>query len=328
MTLLHVFRGSTPPEVDGWYRAAVSADPRVDVTVSVIVATNRGGPLLGAALDSLVGQSFRDWELILVDDGSDDQEAVRRSVDAVPNAQVVRQENSGVSVARNVGFAHSSGEFVVYLDDDDLWDRERLALQVEALRGEPSAGCCHSGYWWIDRDGARFGDPVSVGPASEESYLSGEVDIPTINTLMVRRQVVQRLGGFLSGLALAEDCEFILRVVREGPVVSLPQQLVGWRRYPESVSFTRGADALNAAALHAVTIALWGAESRNAQREVVLLTRNLERCQRRFAEQHANEFLHLVRQHHWKRAVGELGQGLRNSPSATIHRFGEVVRRH
>ncbi len=296
-------------------------------TVSIILATNRGRPYLQETLASVAAQSFRDWELIVVDDGSDEPEVIRQAVDGWTNAFIVRQDNAGSSVARNVGFAHSSGEFIVYLDDDDVWHPDRLAQQVEALRGDETALSCHSGYWFIDGGGQRFGTDVTVHPASTDEYLSGDIDSPRIQTLMLRRQVIERSGGLLSNFKLYEDCEFILRAVREGPVVSLPEHLVGWRIYPESVSFTHSSRVMNSAAVHAVMIGLWGAQTREDHAEADLLSRNIEHARHRFAQYHASEFCHLVRTGHWRDALPELAEGLHNSPVTVLRKCVDIALR-
>ncbi len=285
-----------------------------EAVVSVILATNRGGPYLEETLKSLSSQSFQKWELIVIDDGSEEPDALRELVAPIGNGRVIRQDNAGISVARNVGFAHSSGEFIAYLDDDDLWQPEKLQQQVTALRQNPSAASCHSGYFLIDRNGDRFGHEVRAETASARDYLNGSKDIPRSNTLLVRRSVVERMGGFLSGLSLYEDCEFVLRVVQEGPVVSLPEQLVSWRRYSESVSFSKSAQVMDAAAIHAVTMARWAAETRGDHETARQLSINARRVRRRLAEPHAREFCHRVRKMELAPALAELGQGLRCSP--------------
>ena len=303
-----------------------------DPAVSIILATNRSSGYLSETLERVSAQTFRDWELVVVDDGSDNPEAIRKivegmAVEGMDNVRIVHQENAGISVARNVGFAHSSGEFIAYLDDDDVWAPDKLSQQVDALRSDESAGSCHSGYWFVDGNGERFGAEVTVQPATKDSYLSGEVDVPRINTLLVRRWVIQRLGGFLSNLSLFEDCELALRVVQEAPVLSLPDQLVGWRRYPESVSFTRDARVMDAAAIHAVMIVRWGAETQGRHQEAELLLHNIGRAKRRIAERHAAEFCHLVRTRRWKDAYTELNEGMHNSPSTVVRKCISVALR-
>jgi cellulose synthase/poly-beta-1,6-N-acetylglucosamine synthase-like glycosyltransferase len=295
--------------------------------VSVVLATGRGGPYLTEAVAGLAGQTFTDWELVVVDDGSDQPEAVRAAVDGLPSARVVRQDNAGVAVARNVGFAASSGELVAYLDDDDVWHPDKLALQVAALRADLDAVACHTGYWFLDGEGVRFGDDVRPEPATAEQYLSGAVDIPRINTLLLRRSVIERTGGFLSTYSLFEDCEFTLRVVREGPVATLPEALVGWRRYPESVSFSHSDRLMDSSAVRAVMVAQWGAETRGDGAEAALLATNVRRARHRNAEHHASEFCHHLREGRWRQARTELGEGLHNSPATVVRTCVDVVRR-
>ncbi len=293
--------------------------------VSIVLATNRGGIYLHETLESVVGQTFPHWELIVVDDGSTRPDAICEAVKGIDNARIVRQDNAGVSVARNVGFAHSSGDFIAYLDDDDIWRPDKLARQVDALCGDEAAGSCHSGYWFLDGSGENVGSVVRVRSALTESYLSGEVDLPRINTLLVRRTVVERIGGFLSNLTLYEDCEFAFRVIQEGPVVSVPDPLVGWRRYPESVSFTRDSRTMNTAAIHAVMITRWGAETNGNRSDVELLSSNIKRTRRRFAEQHARQFCHLLHTRQWQRSVADLREGCRHSPVLFLQKCLEAL---
>jgi glycosyltransferase involved in cell wall biosynthesis len=293
--------------------------------VSIILATNRGGCYLADTLESVTGQTFGDWELIVVDDGSTEPAVITAAVKGVDRARIVRQKNAGVSVARNVGFAHSSGEFIAYLDDDDVWRSDKLERQVEALCRDDAAASCHSGYWFLDGRGERVGTEVRVRPATTDGYLSGEVDLPRINTLLVRRGVVQRVGGFLSGLTLYEDCEFAFRIVREGPVLSLSDPLVGWRRYPDSVSFTRDARTMNDAAIHAIMMTRWGAETRGNHPEVELLSRNIERAKRRLAEHHANEFCHRLRTGPRKGSLSDVEEGVRHGPLVFARRCARLL---
>jgi hypothetical protein len=171
----------------------------------------------------------------------------------------------------------------------------------------------------------RIGIQVDVVPATTADYLSGAVDIPRINTLLLRREMVERLGGFLSSFILYEDIEFVLRVVQEAPVISLPDQLVGWRRYPESVSFVHNARLMNAAAVHSVTVSQWGAEMKGNQLEAKMLIRNIELTKRRFAEFHAARFCHLVRTGHLKHAGSELIEGITNSPAAVLRKCANIA---
>ncbi len=101
-------------------------------------------------------------------------------------------------------------------------------------------------------------------------------------------------------------------------MISLPDHLVGWRRYPGSVSFMNDVRVMNAAAVRAVTIVRWGAETQGNSSEAKTLAGNVQRTKRRLADHHASEFCHHVRTRHWNVARSELAEGLHYSPSTVL----------
>ena len=128
----------------------------------MVVATDRGGPFLAEALSSLAEQTYSRVEAVLVDDGSKDPAALRAITDRFPAVRVVRQANAGVSVARNYGVMHTSGDLLVFLDDDDRWHPERLARQVKALQDSPDAVLSYCGMRTIDEAGDESRRPTSA----------------------------------------------------------------------------------------------------------------------------------------------------------------------
>ena len=117
--------------------------------VSVIIPTYNCARFLGKTIDSALRQTYRDFEVILVDDGSTDdtQALMARYSDSV---HYVYQSNQGASAARNLAIGHSGGEFIAYLDADDLWSPEKLARQVEYLDTHPTCGFVHTEVSVID----------------------------------------------------------------------------------------------------------------------------------------------------------------------------------
>src|SRR6478735_10205267 len=124
--------------------------------VSVVVATNRGGPYLREALISVSVQHWQQYEVIIVDDGSTLGATLDELAEDFSFCRVIHIPASGVSIARNIGIAASRGEFIAFLDDDDLWLPTRLNRQVSQLREWPKAIGCHSQYDVIDSDGHVF----------------------------------------------------------------------------------------------------------------------------------------------------------------------------
>ena len=133
--------------------------------VSVVVPTVNRREVLPRALESILGQTFSDLELIVVDDGSTDYtaELVERDY---PDVHFLRQEDRGVRAARNAGIAAAQGEWIDFLDSDDAWLPEKLERQMQALETEPGHRFCHTDEIWI-RDGQR------VNPAAKYAKSGG-----------------------------------------------------------------------------------------------------------------------------------------------------------
>lgn len=228
--------------------------------VSVVVATNRGGEFLDEALRSVVEQSYPRWELIVVDDGSAAPDAIADVVARHRGVRLVRQEPAGVSVARNVGVAESNGVYCAFLDDDDLWTPDRLALQVAALEAEPGAVLAYGRVAGIDAEGRV----VMAGDQSAAPDIHAVFDgrrVPQFQSALIRRRSLVRVGGFHSGLRLAEDLDLILRLARDGRFVFVDAELAQYRRHATNVTaayrpLAKSVDAV--ARLHAVRAELDG----------------------------------------------------------------------
>ena len=114
--------------------------------VSVVIPVFNSATLLGDALRSVFAQTFRDFEVIVVDDGSEDRETLDQTLAAWSGrVRVLRQSNGGPARARNTGIAHATGDLVAFLDADDEWRPEKLAKQVAYFRQHPETGLLHTG---------------------------------------------------------------------------------------------------------------------------------------------------------------------------------------
>ena len=119
--------------------------------VSVVAPAFERREVLPRALDSVVAQTYGDWELIVVDDGSTDGTAEMVKQD-YPDVHLVVQENHGVSAARNAGIAQARGEWIAFLDSDDAWLPEKLERQMKALEAHPGHRLCHTEEIWIRKE--------------------------------------------------------------------------------------------------------------------------------------------------------------------------------
>jgi len=206
--------------------------------VSVIIPAYNAAKFLAETLESALGQTLSDIEVIVVDDGSKDQTA--QVAQSFPAVRYVHQQNAGVSAARNTGAAHAKGEFLAFLDSDDLWHPDKLRQQVEALRQHPDSVFCRTEaasdptrQAEIQRGQRASGAPHELIPDFHTSFL---VPYLTTSTVMVRRSAFEAAGGFDTRLRIAEDVDFYLRVlVRQPLVVKMTQALVYKRPVPGSL---------------------------------------------------------------------------------------------
>ena len=225
--------------------------------VSVIVPTHNRAYCLSRTLDSALRQTHKNLEILVVDDGSRDDtaEMVAREYKNEKRIRYMYQENRGVSAARNLGIRYAEGEYVAFLDSDDIWEPWKLKLQVAAMEFVPEMGMVWTNMAAVGPDGSIVADdylktmyrayryfrqeelfPVSyslekvapdiaeiVGPASLHV---GEIFLKMImgnmvhtSTVLVRRRIIDAIKGFNEELKISgEDFDFHLRTCREGPV--------------------------------------------------------------------------------------------------------------
>ena len=201
--------------------------------VSVIVPAYNPGPFLDLAIRSVIAQTFTGWECIVVDDGS--TEGLSRVEKMDPRVRLIRQPNRGVSAARNNAIMNSTCEFIAFLDADDLYHPDKLALQVAALAARPDVGYLHTGFRYVDSSGEEIGPGTANARGDYLRMLrGGEVLCPTA---MVRRADILHAGLFDPLLVCGEDADFALRIARGGSLVEfLPDVLYDYRRHPANAT--------------------------------------------------------------------------------------------
>lgn len=182
--------------------------------LSVVICTWNRAAALGAAVSSVLGQTFAGFELVVVDDGSTDDTAAVVASCRDARVRYVHQENHGLSVARNTGVATARGTYVAFLDDDDLAYPTWLEQLVRALHsrgdGDVAVVCCGEVLADDERRVVRTMLPGPLGPAFE-GY-SGWF-IP--GSFLVRRDLYESVGGFVPGLEHMHHTEFALRLLPE-----------------------------------------------------------------------------------------------------------------
>jgi len=212
-------------------------------TISVIIPSYNCEAYIAGTIESVLKQTFKDIELIVVDDGSTDrtQEIVTSYGRPV---RLVTQENAGVCAARNRGIAEAKGQFICLMDHDDYWFPWKLERQFRELQAQPAVGMVYSGFirWYASADGV-FPDPTSfdltVYPDDIDPDFSGWIyhqfllDCPVLtSTTLFRAEVFQTCGTFDQSLPYSEDWELFLRVSREYPFLKLRRPTTLYRQHP------------------------------------------------------------------------------------------------
>ncbi len=196
-------------------------------SVSVVIPTRNRREFVEEAVASVLGQTHRELELVVVDDGGSDGTAAalgRRFRD--PRLRVVEQEHRGVSAARNRGVRETSAEWIAFLDSDDLWLPAKLERQLEALGRRPEHPACYTEEIWY-RNGRR------VNPRRIHAKYSGWIFdrclplcIISPSSILMRRDVFEALGGFDESLPACEDYDLWLRLAARHPVLLVDEPLV------------------------------------------------------------------------------------------------------
>jgi len=210
-------------------------------TVSVIIPVWNGAALLPETLRSLQSQTFTDFEALIVDDGSTDATAAVAAAFCQADARLrlVARPHAGLSAARNAGLELARGEFIAFLDADDVWLPEKLARQMELFRADPRASFAYANYYFWDGQqdlsvGHRPNRPLPDGDTARRLVTS---NVYAVSSVVVRRTVIARAGGFDTGLESCEDWDMWLRLAEQDfRARGTREPLIRYRRWPGSMS--------------------------------------------------------------------------------------------
>jgi glycosyltransferase involved in cell wall biosynthesis len=209
--------------------------------VSVVIPTYNRATLLVEAVQSALAQTFGDVEVIIADDGSTDGSAELVAALGDERVELLRLDHSGMpAVARNAAFSRSRGEFVAFLDSDDVWFPEKLERQVAVLDRSQGVGLVCSNASIIDEDGneiRRHYLPPGEGASGEVLEQLLEVNFVVNSSAVTRRTLIERAGAFSEDprLRAVEDYDLWLRLGATCEVVYLAEVLVGYREHSESL---------------------------------------------------------------------------------------------
>jgi glycosyltransferase involved in cell wall biosynthesis len=197
------------------------------VKVSVVIPVYNARDVIGETIETVLAQTWKDREIVVVDDGSSDGsgDIVRSFGERV---RYVRQENGGVARARNRGIAESTGEYVALLDHDDLWHPTKLDRQVAVLDGRPEVGMVVTDVAHLDREGKPMG-VIGAGYNPSEAFARLFVRgfVPTPSAAMIRRSVLETVGGFDERFHSAglDDHELWTRIAARYEIANIAEPL-------------------------------------------------------------------------------------------------------
>jgi len=191
--------------------------------VSVIIPTYNRRGFIGNAIQSVLNQTYPSIELIVVDDGSTDgsEIALEPFLDKI---KYIKQDNSGVSRARNRGLEEATGEIIAFLDSDDEWLPQKIEMQVNFFKENPEALLCQTGDIWY-RKGKR------VNPKNKHQKYSGMIFkqclplcIVSVSDIALRKEILDIVGNFDESMPACEDYDLWLRITRAFPIhlIDLP----------------------------------------------------------------------------------------------------------
>lgn len=203
---------------------------------SVIIPTFNRAVFLREAIDSVLAQTEKDFELIVVDDGSTDhtRELVAEYGDRI---RYFFQPNAGASAARNLGIRHAAGNFMAFLDSDDLWLPKKLARQTQWMAAHPNLLLCYTDEIWIRR-GVRVNQKMIHAKAGGWIYpLCLPRCIISPSSVLMRRELFDAIGWFDEQLPVCEDYDLWLRVASRFEVGFIPEPLIVKRGgHPDQLS--------------------------------------------------------------------------------------------
>jgi hypothetical protein len=202
-----------------------------DPLVSVVMAVYNGGEFLSEAIESVLKQSFADFDFVVIDDGSTDRtpDILRHYASADQRLRIYTQKNLGASASLNRGWRLARGELIAHMDADDVAKPERVERQVEFLKLHPEVAVLGTSCEFMSRDGSRR---VAMPLPSEDADI--KKTLPYGNclahpTIMMRKSALLEMGGYRSVFLYAEDYDLWLRMAERHALANLADPLLGYR---------------------------------------------------------------------------------------------------
>ena len=208
-------------------------------TISIVIPAYNAESTILETVESVQQQTFSDIEIILINDGSTDRtlELLQKIED--DRLKIFSYENGGLSVARNRGIANATGEFISFIDADDLWTPDKLELQLGALKSNPQAGVAYSWTYYFSHDPQKdsyLGNSVNFSGDVFTQLLLKNFMASSGSNPLIRRKAIESVGGFDPALNFCEDWDFYLRLAVDCFFVVVPKYQIFYRQSVNSLS--------------------------------------------------------------------------------------------
>lgn len=206
--------------------------------ISVVIPAYNAMTYLPETLENLLQQTWQDFEVIVVNDGSSDDTPQWVAEVRDPRVKLVSQENQGLAGARNTGIAHAQGEYIAFLDADDLWEKTKLEKQLQSLEQNPNVGLVYTWVLLIDAQGKKTGRVFkSEAQGKVWQTLIQENIVGCGSVALVRRECFETCGLFDRNLrSFVEDWDMWLRIASKYKFAVVPEGLVYYRQHANSAS--------------------------------------------------------------------------------------------
>ena len=205
--------------------------------ISVIIPVYNGDKTIRETIESVLNQTFSDFELLIINDGSQDTTLEIVSNIPDPRIKVFSYPNAGLNASRNRGISLASGEYVSFIDADDIWTPDKLEAQLKALKAEPQAAVAYSWTDWIDEKGQflrRANHNSATGDVFAKLLLADFVG--SGSNPLIRKQAFAEVGNFDQSLVGGQDWDMWLRLAARYPFTVVPSAQILYRQSPNSWS--------------------------------------------------------------------------------------------
>lgn len=203
---------------------------------SIIIPAYNAIKYLPETLESVLNQSFTDFEVLIINDGSYDNIIEWAAQIEDPRVKFISQKNQGVSAARNLGIENARGEYIAFLDADDLWDSTKLEKQLKLFQKNPDSGLIHTEMALIDEESKLLGRKFTSNVEGNALKQLLEQNTIVTSSVIVRRSCLETVGNFDNNLTSSEDWELWVRIASVYPIALIKEPLVFYRQHPNNTT--------------------------------------------------------------------------------------------